>query len=123
MVFRAGKSFGARPGRCHPAHGGTTGQPGAVRHRFSGRHLQSITSTNQLQADIQVGAGYKLEPPHLIRNTVTDGWRLAFQLTADPGDALRGKLLPSTVPPVDVRAVLKHDKLALTEIWNYSYPP
>ena len=90
---------------------------------FQGDHLQSITSTNQLQADIQVGAGYKLEPPHLIRNTVTDGWRLAFQLTADPGDALRGKLLPSTVPPVDVRAVLKHDKLALTEIWNYSYPP
>jgi periplasmic glucans biosynthesis protein len=60
---------------------------------------------------IGVGQGGQLVQQSVVRNPVTGGWRLAFQIKR-----ARGK-------PLELRAYLQNGQDILTETWSYQLEP
>ena len=64
-----------------------------------------------MKAVIGIGSEAQLVQQAVIRNAVTGGWRLAFQIKS-----ARGK-------PSELRAYLQNGKDILTETWCYQLEP
>lgn len=78
---------------------------------FEGGKLRALPDSAAVKAVIGVGAEAQLVQQSVVRNSVTGGWRLAFQIKR-----ARGK-------PLELRAYLQNGKTILTETWCYQLEP
>ena len=78
---------------------------------FERGKLKSLPDTAPLKAAIAVGQDGQLVQQTVIRNDVTRGWRLSFQVKPPKGKSL------------ELRAFLQYDKNILTETWSYQLEP
>jgi len=74
---------------------------------FAGRSLAALPENAPIQGIVTIGTDGKLIQQNVQKNPVTGGWRLAFQV------------IPPKGKPLELRAFLQHDKVALTETWSY----
>lgn len=74
---------------------------------FEGGKIKSLPDSAPVKAVIGVGQDGQLMQQSVMRNAVTGGWRLAFQIKR-----ARGK-------PLELRAYLQNGKDVLTETWGY----
>jgi glucans biosynthesis protein len=90
---------------------------------FAGERLDSLPADKPLTAVVTVEPRAKLIEQQLYKNSVTGGWRLAFQISFEDPSSLE-KVLPAVRRPVvELRAFLKLGDNALTETWSYAYQP
>ena len=78
---------------------------------FDGGKLKQLPAAAQVRPVITVGPDAQLVQQSALKNSVTGGWRLAFQVKPPKGK------------PVELRAFLQHDRDTLTETWSYLLPP
>lgn len=78
---------------------------------FEGGKLKSLADSAEVKAVIGVGEGGRLVQQSVVRNPVTGGWRLAFQIKG------------TKEKPLELRAYLQKDKDILTETWSYQFQP
>jgi glucans biosynthesis protein len=83
---------------------------------FDGGRLKALPANAPVRAIISVGQEGQLSQQSVFKNSVTGGWRVAFQVK------------PPKDGPLQVRAFLQHDKegatkVTLTETWNYLLQP
>jgi periplasmic glucans biosynthesis protein len=83
---------------------------------FDGSKLRTLPANASLKALISVGQDGQLVQQAILKNPVTGGWRVAFQVK------------PPKDKPVQLRAFLQHEKNALvkdtlTETWSYLLQP
>jgi glucans biosynthesis protein len=81
---------------------------------FDGKALQTIAGDQVLRADVTIAPDddvAELLDQHVVKNPVTGGWRLTFQVR------------PRRNAPVDLRAFLDKDSATLTETWAYQLVP
>lgn len=81
---------------------------------FDGPGLQALTADQAPKAVVSVAGGDaagELKDKIVVKNPVTGGWRLAFQLR------------PKQSAPIELRAFLEGDAGALTETWSYAILP
>lgn len=83
---------------------------------------QSIALIKDLSADIQVFNDYTITSSQIIKNTVTNGWRLVIHIDLDQQNLLN-KMLPNHKPAIELRAFLKDNNVPITETWSYTYLP
>ncbi len=83
---------------------------------------ETLLLKKDLAADIQVFNGYKIAGSQIIRNPVTNGWRLVIRVQFDKAGPLKD-LLPNQAPALELRAFLKDETQAVTETWSYTYLP
>jgi glucans biosynthesis protein len=78
---------------------------------FAGKQLAALSPESVLRALTTVTSGggesELIEQQVLMRNPVTPGWRLVFQVR------------PQTGEPVQIRTFLQHKQNTLTETWSY----
>ncbi len=74
---------------------------------FEGEKIKSLPDSAGVKAVIAMGQEGQLVQQSVVRNAVTGGWRVAFQIKR-----ARGK-------PLDLRAYLQNGKDVLTETWTY----
>lgn len=77
---------------------------------FAGRNLAALPENAPVQGIVTVGQDGKLVQQNVLKNTVTGGWRLAFQVNPPKGK------------PLELRAFLQAGKTTLTETWSYVLP-
>ena len=58
----------------------------------------------------------------LIKNEVTNGWRLVFQVRFKE-EGLIERIHAGKKPALELRAFLKDGDKVLTETWSYAYQP
>lgn len=58
-----------------------------------------------------------------MKNPVTGGWRLVFQLDNGKANPIRLMLETEQVQPIELRAFLRSGEDTLTETWSYTYRP
>lgn len=81
---------------------------------FAGGTLESIPATEPVRAVVTVLRGDEaaaILDQHVVKNDVTGGWRLSFELQPKTGDTL------------ELRAFLDKGGDALTETWSYAITP
>ena len=81
---------------------------------FAGKKLNAIPGDTVLHGVVTVAGGDEageLLDQHVIKNPVTGGWRLSFQVR------------PKTGKPLELRAFLEKGDSALTETWTYGVLP
>jgi periplasmic glucans biosynthesis protein len=78
---------------------------------FEGAKLKALPDTAPVKAVISVGQEAQLIQQSVVKNPLTGGWRVAFQLKA-PKDK-----------PLHVRGFLQHENDTLTETWSYLLEP
>lgn len=81
---------------------------------FAGKRLTALPADTVLRGVVTVAGGDdagKVLDQHVIKNPVTGGWRLSFQVK------------PKTDKPLELRAFLDEDGSALTETWTYGVLP
>ncbi|MEW6440102.1 MAG: glucan biosynthesis protein G [bacterium] len=81
---------------------------------FEGKKLNTIPADRVLHGALTVVGGPEVAEvldQYLIKNTVTGGWRLSFQVR------------PSKREPIELRAFLDQGGEALTETWSYVILP
>jgi periplasmic glucans biosynthesis protein len=78
---------------------------------FEGEKIKSLPSPAAVKAVIRVGQDGQLVQQSVVRNPVTGGYRLAFQIKR-----ARGK-------PLELRAYLQNRQDILTETWSYQLEP
>ena len=81
---------------------------------FAGRKLDALPADTVLRSVVTVAGGDEageLLDQHVIKNPVTGGWRLSFQVR------------PKTDKPLELRAFLDKGGSALTETWTYGVLP
>ena len=78
---------------------------------FEGGKLKLVGAGADVKAVVTVGADAQLVQQNAFKNSVSGGWRLAFQLKVPKGKS------------VELRAFLQHQGEALTETWSYLLPP
>jgi glucans biosynthesis protein len=78
---------------------------------FEGGKLKSLPENAAVKAVISVREGAELVQQSVVKNPVTGGWRMAFQLK------------PSKDKPLHVRGFLQHGNDTLTETWSYLLEP
>jgi periplasmic glucans biosynthesis protein len=82
---------------------------------FAGGRLAQLPEDTVLRGVLTLGTGdsgqAELLEQHVVKNTVTGGWRLAFQVR------------PKRSEPLEMRAFLQLGKDALTETWSYVIEP
>ena len=104
---------------------------------WQGDDLTTWPEGTPITPEISVTGGYRLSGQHLIKNSVTGGWRLVFHLEKGQRNFLKD-LIPNQRPTVNIRAVLKCEKClenipdpetiqadfgTVTETWGYSFFP
>ncbi|MGH7821093.1 MAG: glucan biosynthesis protein [Candidatus Binatia bacterium] len=82
---------------------------------FEGGRLASLSAETVLRGMITVGTGTEMQDElleqHVIKNPITGGWRLSFQVRPKDDD------------PLDLRAFLQKGTDTLTETWSYLLVP
>lgn len=78
---------------------------------FESAKLKALPETAPVKPVISVGREAQLVQHSIVKNPVTGGWRVAFQVKA-PKDK-----------PLNLRAFLQHDKVTLSETWSYLLTP
>jgi glucans biosynthesis protein len=78
---------------------------------FEGSNIKSLPPGAPLRPFISVGQNGQLVQDSLLKNPVTGGWRLSFQVKPT-----RGK-------PLELRASLRNEGETLTEVWSYQLEP
>jgi len=79
---------------------------------FESAKLKTLPADAPVKAVISVGPDGQLLQQTIVKNTVTGGWRVAFQVKA-PKEK-----------PLELRAYLQHNnKEVLTETWSYQLEP
>jgi periplasmic glucans biosynthesis protein len=81
---------------------------------FVGKKLDAISADNVVRGVVTVSSGEEsaeLLDQHVVKNTVTGGWRLTFQVR------------PKRKDPVELRAFLDKGGDTLTETWSYVVLP
>ena len=81
---------------------------------FAGGNLAAIPADRILRGVVSVAGGddaAKLANQHVVKNPVTGGWRLTFQVK------------PKKREPIELRAFLDEHGDALTETWSYAILP
>jgi len=78
---------------------------------FEGARIKSLPEGAPVNASIRIGPDGQLMQHHLVKNGVTGGWRLSFQVKPPKGK------------PLELRALLEKDRNALTETWSYQLEP
>ena len=74
---------------------------------FTGRNLAALPENAPVEGIVSVGHEGKVVQQNVVKNTVTGGWRLAFQV------------IPPKGKPLELRAFLQSGKTTLTETWSY----
>ncbi|MCC6850147.1 MAG: glucan biosynthesis protein [Deltaproteobacteria bacterium] len=77
---------------------------------FGGKALDAVPGDQILRGDVTVASGddaAEIVDQHVVKNPVTDGWRLTFRLR------------PKTSGPIELRAYLDKASETLTETWSY----
>lgn len=83
---------------------------------------QEELSAADVSANIDVFNDYVVTSSQIIKNTVTNGWRLVIHVDLDQENFL-DKVRPGPKPAVELRAFLKHHDIPITETWSYTYLP
>jgi glucans biosynthesis protein len=81
---------------------------------FEGKQLKALRADAGLRGVVTVAGGDEagtVLDQHVIKNPVTGGWRLSFQVK------------PKTDKPLELRAFLDRGGSALTETWTYGVVP
>ena len=81
---------------------------------FGGKALEAVPGDQILRGDVTVASGEdtaEIIDQHVVKNPVTGGWRLTFQLR------------PKTNSAIDLRAYLDQGSETLTETWSYLLHP
>jgi glucans biosynthesis protein len=78
---------------------------------FEGGKLKSLPDTAPVKAIISAGADKQVVQQSIVKNPMTGGWRVAFQVKA-PSDK-----------PLHLRAFLQHENDTLSETWSYLLEP
>jgi len=89
---------------------------------FSGGEVKSVLPERIVTPDVWISKGGRIMSTQLIRNPVTDGWRLVLQVQWDAPGFLDG-VLPNQKTAVEFRAFLKDGPLPVTETWSYTFLP
>jgi glucans biosynthesis protein len=76
---------------------------------FEGTKMKALPADAPVKALIFVGADGQLMQQHVVKNSVTGGWRLSFQVKLPNGK------------PLELRAFLQSGKDILTETWSYQF--
>ncbi len=90
---------------------------------FEGGELADIPGDAGLSSVVTVGNGARLLEKQLMKNEVTGGWRLVFQVARESDESIR-TLFPSSSarPTIAITALLKRGENLpdpLTETWTY----
>lgn len=86
---------------------------------FEGGKLSSLPEDAKVEAEIGVGGGEVIEQ-HIEKNSVSDGWRLVFQVKKKEGPLDR--VTGGNEEPLELRAFLRQEDEVLTETWSYVDP-
>ncbi len=81
---------------------------------FEGPALAALGAAEEPKGVVTVSGGDsvgKVLDEHIVKNPVTGGWRLAFQVR------------PAGKSPVELRAFLERDGAVLSETWSYAVMP
>jgi glucans biosynthesis protein len=81
---------------------------------FGGKALAAVPGDQILRGDVTIASGEdaaEIVDQHVVKNPVTDGWRLTFRLR------------PKTSGPISLRAYLDKESETLTETWSYLLHP
>ena len=81
---------------------------------FQGKALDALPADKPPEAVVTIAGGSdagELLEQQIVKNPVTDGWRLTFQVR------------PEKDSPVELRAFLQRDGEALSETWSYAILP
>lgn len=82
---------------------------------FEGTRLKALPPETVVRGVISVGSGKEigeeLVGQHVLKNTITGGWRLGFQVR------------PKGNKPIELRAFLQKGEETLTETWSYTLHP
>ncbi|HPD61008.1 MAG TPA: glucan biosynthesis protein G [Thermodesulfobacteriota bacterium] len=87
---------------------------------FAGGRLESLPSEKKLEAVITVDPRATLVEHQLIKNEVTKGWRVVFQVRFEEQGLLE-RILAGKKPALELRAFLREGDKVLTETWSYAY--
>lgn len=87
---------------------------------FEGDGINKISSEKQLDDEIEVSKGYSVVEQQLIKNPVTQGWRLVFQLKQQE-DVPFEDIMPGKRVPAELRVFIKKENHPETETWSYTF--
>ncbi len=118
----AGRIVATRIDSHHPSSGDSD-RKRRFLIEFDGPALQELAADAAIEAEIHVSATATLLERQLIKNPVTGGWRLVFQITDEKPGALKRVLEANDKPPIELRAFLRKDAEVLTETWSYTLQP
>lgn len=74
---------------------------------FNGATLSTLAADAPVTGRVTVGEGGELKEQQIVKNSVTGGWRLVFEVK------------PPKEKPLELRAYLAHGESTLTETWSY----
>jgi glucan biosynthesis protein len=89
---------------------------------FIGDEFKTALKDKPLVPDVSVSKGAYLSDTQLLKNTVTDGWRLVLHVRLDAPGPMELRLTRQK-PAIEFRAFLKDKASAVTETWSYTYLP
>jgi len=89
---------------------------------FAGGKLAKLASDKPVAAVVSIGSNARLVEKQVYKNSVTDGWRLVFQIKPEEQPGM-DRMLSQQRPPIELRAYLKEGSNVLTETWSYTYLP
>ena len=89
---------------------------------FIGDEFKTALKDKTLVPDVWVSQGAHLSDIQLLKNTVTDGWRLVLHVQLDAVGPMKLGLTDQK-PAIEFRAFLKDKASAVTETWSYTYLP
>lgn len=90
---------------------------------FEGAALRELPPDAEVEAVIDVTPEGRLLEAQVMKNPVTGGWRLVFQLDNGKANPIRLMLETEQVQPIELRAFLRSGEDTLTETWSYTYRP
>jgi glucans biosynthesis protein len=89
---------------------------------FIGDEFKKALKDKTLVPDVWVSHGAHFSDIQLVKNTVTDGWRLVLHVQLDAPAPMELRLTDQK-PAIEFRAFLKDKDTAATETWSYTYLP
>jgi glucans biosynthesis protein len=84
---------------------------------FEGKDLNALSADTALNAIVSVPQSYGVDDVVVMKNEVTNGWRLVFKLKL-PSDFM--SFLPGKKEAVELRATLQKDGQPVTETWSFA---
>ena len=91
---------------------------------FDGDILQTLSADASVEAVVDISGSANLLETQVMKNPVTGGWRLVFQIdSGKAGGPIKRVLEASDAQPVELRAFLRNGDDTLTETWSYALQP